>query len=33
MDQDEPVTYKETITGPESEKWLEAMKSKMELIL
>ncbi|WJX29428.1 hypothetical protein P8452_18069 [Trifolium repens] len=30
MDQDEPVTYQEAITGPESEKWLEAMKSKMD---
>ncbi|KAI5429868.1 hypothetical protein KIW84_034448 [Lathyrus oleraceus] len=27
MDQDEPVTYQEAITGPDSEKWLEAMKS------
>ncbi|PNX67878.1 hypothetical protein L195_g063721, partial [Trifolium pratense] len=24
MDQVEPVTYQEAITGPESEKWLEA---------
>jgi len=30
MDQDEPVTYTEAITGPESEKWLEAMKSEMD---
>ena len=30
MDQDEPVTYQEAITGPESEKWLEAMRSEME---
>ncbi|WJX72231.1 hypothetical protein P8452_56130 [Trifolium repens] len=30
MDQDEPVTYQEAITGPESEKWLEAMKSEMD---
>ncbi|KAI5442786.1 hypothetical protein KIW84_011708 [Lathyrus oleraceus] len=30
MDQDEPVTYQEAITGPKSEKWLEAMKSEMD---
>ncbi|KAK2414511.1 hypothetical protein P8452_13305 [Trifolium repens] len=30
MDQDEPVTYQEAITGPESEKWLEAMKSEID---
>ena len=30
MDQDEPVTYTEAITGPESEKWLETMKSEMD---
>ena len=30
MDQDEPVTYQEAITGHESEKWLEAMKSEMD---
>jgi hypothetical protein len=30
MDQDEPVTYIKAITGPESEKWLEAMKSEMD---
>ena len=30
MDQDDPVTYQEAITGPESEKWLETMKSKMD---
>lgn len=30
MDQDEPVTYTEAITGPESKKWLEAMKSEMD---
>jgi hypothetical protein len=28
-DQDEPATYKEAMEGPESEKWLEAMKSKI----
>ena len=26
MDQDEPMTYQEAIIGPESEKWLEAVK-------
>ena len=30
MDQDEPTTYQEDIKGPNSEKWLEAMRSKME---
>ncbi|KAI5410333.1 hypothetical protein KIW84_055723 [Lathyrus oleraceus] len=30
MDQDEPVTYKEAITSPQTEKWLEAMKSEMD---
>src|SRR5436853_4676291 len=30
MDQDEPSTYAEAVTGPDSEKWLEAMKSEME---
>ncbi|GAU49783.1 hypothetical protein TSUD_369070 [Trifolium subterraneum] len=30
QDQHEPVTYQEAITGPESEKWLEAMKSEMD---
>ena len=30
MDQDEHVTYQEAVTGPESEKWLEAMKSEMD---
>ena len=30
MDQYEPVTYQEVITGPESNKWLEAMKSEMD---
>jgi len=30
MDQDESVTYIEAITGPKNEKWLEAMKSKMD---
>jgi hypothetical protein len=30
LDQDEPTTYEEAIRGPDSEKWLEAMKSEME---
>ena len=30
MDQDEPMTYQEAISGPEYEKWLEAMKSEMD---
>ncbi|KAK2382604.1 secreted RxLR effector protein [Trifolium repens] len=30
MDQDEPVTYQEAISGAESEKWLEAMKSELD---
>ena len=30
IDQDEPITYQETITGLEFEKWLEAMRSEME---
>ena len=29
MEHDEPKTYKEAMAGPESEKWLEAMKSEM----
>jgi hypothetical protein len=28
-DQDEPATYIEEMEGPESEKWLEAMKSEI----
>jgi hypothetical protein len=28
-DQDEPATYTEVMEGPESKKWLEAMKSKI----
>jgi hypothetical protein len=28
-DQDEPATYTEAMEGTESEKWLEAMKSKI----
>ncbi|KAI5436310.1 hypothetical protein KIW84_022689 [Lathyrus oleraceus] len=33
MDQDEPVTYQEAITGPDSEKWLEDMKSEMDSMM
>jgi hypothetical protein len=29
IDQDKPATYMEAMEGPESEKWLEAMKSKI----
>ena len=30
LDNDEPKTYMEAITGPDSEKWLGAMKSEIE---
>ena len=30
MDQDEPKTYLEAVWGPESKKWLEAMRSEMD---
>ena len=30
MDQDEPITYQEAVSSPDSKKWLEAMKSEME---
>ncbi|KAK8982835.1 hypothetical protein V6N11_060156 [Hibiscus sabdariffa] len=30
VDQDEPKTYQEAVPSPESEKWLEAMRSKMD---
>ncbi|KAK8713447.1 hypothetical protein V6N13_148664 [Hibiscus sabdariffa] len=30
MDQDEPKTYQEAVTSPNSEKWLEAMRSEMD---
>ncbi|WP_248789470.1 hypothetical protein, partial [Escherichia coli] len=30
MDQDEPTTYQQAMSGPDSEKWLMAMKSEME---
>ena len=29
-DHDEPTSYEEAISGPESQKWLKAMKSEME---
>ena len=29
LDNDEPTDYEEAMMGPDSEKWLEAMKSKM----
>jgi hypothetical protein len=31
-DQEEPVTYTEAMEGPESEKWLKAMKSEIRSI-
>ncbi|KAK8596896.1 hypothetical protein V6N12_065375 [Hibiscus sabdariffa] len=30
VDQDEPKTYQEAVAGPDSEKWLEAMRSEMD---
>ncbi|PKI76919.1 hypothetical protein CRG98_002706 [Punica granatum] len=30
IDNDEPTTYAEAVIGPDSEKWLEAMRSEME---
>ena len=30
MDHDEPASYQETISSPDSKKWLEAMKSEMQ---
>ncbi|WVZ81432.1 LOW QUALITY PROTEIN: hypothetical protein U9M48_028809 [Paspalum notatum var. saurae] len=30
LDNDEPKTYKEAVMGPDSEKWLEAMRSKLK---
>ncbi|KAK8694851.1 hypothetical protein V6N13_072395 [Hibiscus sabdariffa] len=30
VDQDEPKTYQEAVTSPDSEKWLQAMRSKMD---
>ena len=29
LDNDEPKTYKEAVMGPDSEKWLEAMRSEL----
>jgi hypothetical protein len=29
LDNDEPMSYGEAMMGPDSEKWLEAMKSEM----
>ncbi|KAK8535528.1 hypothetical protein V6N12_057044 [Hibiscus sabdariffa] len=33
VDQDEPKTYQEAVSSPDSEKWLEAMRSKMDSML
>lgn len=30
IDQDEPSSYQEALRGPNSEKWLEAMRSEMD---
>ena len=30
VDQDEPMSYRDAMNDPDSEKWLEAMKSKMD---
>ena len=30
VDQDEPTTYHEAMMSPDSEKWLQAMKSEMQ---
>ncbi len=30
IEDDEPATYAEAVVGPDSEKWLEAMRSEME---
>ncbi|PKI36625.1 hypothetical protein CRG98_042978 [Punica granatum] len=32
VDNDEPTTYAEAVTSPDSEKWLEAMRSEMEFM-
>ena len=32
MDQDEPTTYHEAMMSPDSEKWLQAVKSEMQSI-
>ncbi|PKI78603.1 hypothetical protein CRG98_000980, partial [Punica granatum] len=33
VDNDEPTTYAEAVTGPDSEKWLEVMRSEMESMI
>ncbi|KAL4376604.1 hypothetical protein GQ457_02G024260 [Hibiscus cannabinus] len=33
VDQDEPKTYQEAVSSPDSEKWLEAMRSEMDSML
>ena len=30
VDQNEPTSYQEAMSSPDSEKWLEAMKSEMQ---
>ena len=30
IDNDEPLTYQDAMSSPDSERWLEAMKSEME---
>ena len=30
VDNDEPLTYKDAMNSPDSERWLEAMKSEMD---
>ena len=30
VDQDEPMSYQDAMNDPDSEKWLEAMKSEMD---
>ncbi|KAK8988379.1 hypothetical protein V6N11_061137 [Hibiscus sabdariffa] len=32
VDQDEPKTYQEAVTSPDSEKWLDAMRSEMDSV-
>jgi hypothetical protein len=32
LDNDEPMTYTEAMMGPDSKKWLGAMKSKIEFM-
>ena len=33
MDQNEPTSYQEATSSPDSEKWLEAIKSEMQSML